>query len=294
MTLRVGGAAVHPAARCAAREFRPPCPVHTLWQHTAPTHSRLAGSSLGQVSKYTDPSFLDTYVSAAKAAAAAVGAAEAPRPLQLWMGETSGAGGATDGAQLVIGKVLGLFWFADKLGAAAAAGHAVVCKQQFQYQLRSQPGGGVAVTPEFWLTQLWRALMGRDVLTVTGGGGSVRCYAHKSRAVGGGGASGNQVVMVVINLAAEAAAVPITLQLGGGGGGGGGGAVLTASEHKQYQLTAWPNPQDLQSNATALNGRPLELGAAPAPLIPAFVPRTVAGSTVASAGFSVTFAVFDL
>jgi hypothetical protein len=47
----------------------------------------------------------------------------------LWMGETSGAGGATHGAHLVIGRFLGAFWSADKLGAAAATGHSVVMKQ---------------------------------------------------------------------------------------------------------------------------------------------------------------------
>jgi hypothetical protein len=42
------------------------------------------------------------------------------------MGETSGAGGATQGAELVKGCFLGLFWLADKLGAAAKTGHSVL------------------------------------------------------------------------------------------------------------------------------------------------------------------------
>ena len=50
----------------------------------------------------------------------------------LWMGETSGAGGATHGADLVKGRFLGVFWLADKLGIAAATGHSVVCKQQYR------------------------------------------------------------------------------------------------------------------------------------------------------------------
>eukprot|EP01052_Picozoa_sp_SAG31_P011112 SAG31_NODE_622_length_13493_cov_7.301254_10_plen_557_part_00 len=231
------------------------------------------------VSKYTDPIFLNTYISAANTAASVVKAVEDPS-LQLWMGETSGAGGATEGAHMVIGKFLGVFWFADKLGAAAATGHAVVCKQQFQYQVISQRGGGVVVTPEFWLTKLWQALMGSEVLAVSGGGGKIRCYAHRRFG------DHNQVAVVVINLGAEMASVPITLQANG--------RALHASEHQQYQLTAWPNPTDLQSNGTALNGEQLELGASPTQLIPNFIARAVPGMTVVSAGYSVTFACFTV
>ena len=38
-------------------------------------------------------------------------------------------------------------------------------------------GSGVAVSPEYWVSLLWKQLMGRGVLAVSGGGGVVRVYA---------------------------------------------------------------------------------------------------------------------
>lgn len=84
-------------------------------------------------------------------------------------------------------------------------GHAVVCKQQFQYQVVSERGGGVSVTPEFWLTQLWRKLMGTRVLDVVGDrSGSLRVYAHGQQSGSG------PVAVLVINLARTPADVTIS------------------------------------------------------------------------------------
>ena len=133
------------------------------------------------VSQYTDPAFLDTYVGEAKQAEGQFLAYQKTTnpAAQLWMGETAGAGGACTGSHQVIGKFVAVFWYADKLGAAAAARHSVVIKQEFLDQVVAVPGGGVTVTPEFWLSTMWRETMGRDVLSVGGDrGGNIRVYAH--------------------------------------------------------------------------------------------------------------------
>ena len=80
------------------------------------------------------------------------------------------------------------FWFQSRLSGS-----------RYPSIVQSTPGGGVKVSPEFWVAQLWRRLMGRFVLDIQqqqqqqqqdgghGGDssgdsgslpGSVRVYAH--------------------------------------------------------------------------------------------------------------------
>ena len=55
----------------------------------------------------------------------------------------------------------------------------MVLKQEFADQVLPVPGGGVTVTPEFWLSHIWRVTMGQKVLAVSGDRtGAVRVYAH--------------------------------------------------------------------------------------------------------------------
>ena len=154
-----------------------------------------------------------------------------------------------------------------------------VCKQQYQYQAyAARPdGSGVAVSPEYWVTFLWRHFMGRGVLKVVGGGGLVRVYA----ASGSASAGGAVVTAVIINLGENITKVPITIE--------GGSTAIT--KHELYTLTAWPDGRDMQSNGTALNGRALQLrpdGTAPA----VAAPPAVAGTEVSAPPLSVSFGVF--
>ena len=213
-------------------------------------------------SQYLDPSFLDGYVTAANLAASAVNKfrSDTGAAPMLWMGETSGAGGATRGAHLVIGRFLGVFWFADKLGAAAATGHSVVCKQQYQYQAFSvnADGSGVSASPEYWLALAWRNFMLGGVLRVSGGGGLVRVYASLQQPDRDAGWKPGQISVVVINLGATAAKVPLKVS---------GGA--DAKSHHLHSLTAFPDATDMQSNRTAWDGKELQLkpdGTPPFPL----------------------------
>jgi hypothetical protein len=231
--------------------------------------------------EYLDPSFLDGYATAAQLAQTVVQKfkADTGASPELWMGETSGAGGATHGAHLVIGRFLGIFWFADKLGVAAATGHSVVCKQQYQYQAFLGSSGEVEVSPEYWLSYLWKKLMGRGVLQVHGGGGLVRVYASVDHH-----ASGGAITAVVINLGPSNASVPV--------------AIRSSKQqqrdvpvsHELYSLSAWPDASDMQANRTALNGRELKLGADGT--APTLDPVIGQGLVVEAPGLSVSFAVF--
>lgn len=233
-------------------------------------------------SEYLDPKFLDTYVDAAKEASASTQKFRSTRGADpmLWMGETSGAGGATTGAHLVIGRFLGVFWYADKLGAAAITGHSVVMKQQYQYEAfaATSDGSGVTASPEYWISLLWKRHMGPGALPVTGGGGLVRVYASLD--------SSGVVAAVVINLGLNLTQVQVAIIAAAADIKG-----TPAEQHDRYTLTAWPDPSDMQSNATAINGKEVRLGVDGSP--PAFDPVRANGSLVSAPARSVSFLVFQ-
>ena len=246
------------------------------------------------VSDYLSPSFLDGYVASARQAQKLL--ADCPacvsKRTRLWMGETSGAGGACDGAKNVTGKFVGVFWNADKLGAAAATGHSVVCKQQYANDAQWTPPTAVGlsvidVTPEWWLSLIWKRLMlgaGTEVFQVAstaGQGSTVRAYAQ-------GNAQTGDIGVVIINLGATNASVPIVVSSAALPSG-----VSGFSTFSEYALTAHPVPSDMQATRAALNGVELQLqpGGAPPPLPP---PRSVAGHVVSAPPFSVVFAVFKV
>ena len=243
-------------------------------------HHYYTAGKMGVVStaEYLDPQFLDTYVDAAQVASAVVQKfrADSGANPMLWMGETSGAGGATHGSHLVIGRFLGVFWSADKLGAAARTGHSVVMKQTYLYTAfaAKADGSGVAASPEYWVSLLWKRHMGAGALAVSGGGGLVRVYASL--------ATGGVVTAVVINLGANATLVPVAIT------GSGGGAV--AQQHERYTLTAWPDATDMQANATAVNGEEVRLG--PGGVAPTLTPASAQGTVVSVPARSVSFVVF--
>lgn len=131
-------------------------------------------------SQFTDPAFLDKYRVQAAGQVAAHRVYNKRRfdhgadPVQLWMGETGGAGGATAGATEVNGHFLDAFWYADKLGIAAQLGHAVVCRQSLADLITTQGAKPTAhfgpqpvVHPAYWLALLWKRIMGTQVLPVS-------------------------------------------------------------------------------------------------------------------------------
>ncbi len=113
--------------------------------------------------QFTDPAFLDMYKKQATAQVEAHRIYNKRRfdhgsdPVQLWMGETGGAGGATAGATQVNGHFRDAFWYADKLGIAAQLGHDVVCRQSLADLITTQGAKPTAhfgpqplVYPAYW------------------------------------------------------------------------------------------------------------------------------------------------
>ena len=93
--------------------FAPRKPIDVVTWH----HYYTAGpGNPVTAAEYTNPAFLNGYSASAEEAAGTFDKYTAGRgpAAQLWMGETSGAGGACAGADQVIGKFLGVFWYVSR------------------------------------------------------------------------------------------------------------------------------------------------------------------------------------
>jgi heparanase 1 len=217
--------------------------------------------------------------------------------IQLWLGETGGAGGATATADQVTGKFLGCFWWADKLGTAAVTGHHVVARQDWTelvQQVGKNQDASIVVAPSFWVALLWKTLVGRDVLAIDASSysnellptnasrtGSTRYYAFDSKTTATSQA-GNGVVVVVVNLAKEAHTLPLSID---------GVAAGSAAAWKQYSLTA--GGSSLSTTDIHLNGRKLAVGDGGAIPAGALAPANMSkGSKVEVPALSVSFLVF--
>lgn len=227
------------------------------------------------VDDFADPAFLNKFVAKAGDAASVTAAYRAAHGAELWLGETSGAGGATAGAKDVRYKFIGVFWYADKLGSTAAAGHRVVARQSLTELIRADP---VEATPAYWLALLWKRNVGRNVLSVAGNNsGEVRVYAHAREY-----SDAKSVGVVIINLAASAQEVGLTFA----------GAARTSSPHGEYHLTAWPDAANMSSTGIALNGKKLDAGSGGS--LPALEPQRSSAAAVTVAARSVAFVTYPL
>ena len=72
----------------------------------------------------------------------------------------------------------------NKLGAAAAAGQSVVIRQTFYHGHYALIGEDLQPNPDFWISALYKKLVGRKVLKINGhenNGNSLRLFAHCSK-----------------------------------------------------------------------------------------------------------------
>ncbi len=130
--------------------------------------------------------------------AAEVGSAAAAHAsrAQLWLGETGNA--QCGGEPGVSDAFAGAFWWADQLGLLARRGTQVVVRQTLSgsnYGLLDEDT--LEPAPDYWLSVLWKRLMGTRVLDARAVSGDrlVRAYAHST--VGRPGA----VTLLLLNLA---------------------------------------------------------------------------------------------
>lgn len=96
----------------------------------------------------------------------------------VWLGETGHA--QCGGQSGLSGRFVSTLWWADQLGLLALQGHKVQIRQSLvgsDYGLLREDN--FEPTPDYWLSLLWKKLMGRRVLKTTEiKTGTIRSYAH--------------------------------------------------------------------------------------------------------------------
>ncbi|XP_057686572.1 heparanase [Corythoichthys intestinalis] len=160
---------------------------------------------------FLDPKVLDSLALKIKQIVQEVKRLSPGKP--VWLGETGSAyGGGAPGLSDTFAA--GFMWL-DKLGLAARGGVSVVMRQVLigsgAYHLLDER---LDPLPDFWLTLLYKHVVGTDVLSpdgfsATAGGGRVRLYLHSATPRYGEGA----VTLISVNLNKMAANVRVPRRL---------------------------------------------------------------------------------
>ncbi|EDO32634.1 predicted protein, partial [Nematostella vectensis] len=195
-----------------------------------------------------------------------------------WMGETSSAygGGATNMSDRY---VAGFTWL-DKLGIAAMLQQDVVIRQTFfggRYGLLTLD---LLPTPDYWLSLLYKRLVGQRVLDVQDAqkeGRMTRVYAHCTNTQNTNYNAG-AVTIIALNINTETA---VTLRMTG---------FLQGLDADQFLLT--PTNGDLQSSDVELNGEVLKL--VDDHTLPSLSPRRVAHDNIVVPPLSFGFFVVPM
>ncbi len=146
---------------------------------------------------------------------------------KLWVGESGSA--QCGGEPELSDRFVSCFWWADQLGLGARAQHHVMIRQSLiggDYGLIDRLK--IKPRPDYWVSWLWKRLMGRAVFEVQSPHHMLRAYCHSS-------AQGVGKTLLLINLSGK----PLTIQTEGFG-----------SVKQQYALTA----KHLQSKRIRING----------------------------------------
>jgi heparanase 1 len=147
---------------------------------------------------------------------------------ELWTGETGSA--QCGGQPKLSDRFASSFWWADQLGQGARLGQKVMIRQ-------SLIGGDYGLIdrltlkprPDYWITWLWKSLMGEEVFDVASDHDKLRVYCHRDRRCNGW-------VVLLINLG-DFRLMPNFQSLG--------------QVRERYIVTA----KDLQSKKVRINGK---------------------------------------
>lgn len=147
---------------------------------------------------------------------------------ELWTGETGSA--QCGGQPKLSDRFISCFWWADQLGLGALNDQKVMIRQ-------SLIGGDYGLVdrltlkprPDYWLSWLWKTLMGTQVFAVPSPHHMLRCYCHNTP-----GSDGK--TLLIVNLSGR----PFRLEILGFG-----------SLVQQYALTA----KKLKSKRVRINGK---------------------------------------
>ena len=96
--------------------------------------------------------------------------------MPIYLGETAGACGG--GAQDLSGTYISGFLWLDKLGISAASGLTAVMRQTFFHGRYGLLDDNVNPRPDYWLSFLYKALVGSQVFDLMTSSPEVRMYAH--------------------------------------------------------------------------------------------------------------------
>ncbi|XP_046584058.1 heparanase-like [Haliotis rubra] len=190
--------------------------------------------------------------------------------LVAWLGETSsGYGGGTPG----IGDryVAGNLWL-DKLGVSAKYGFKRVLRQSLFGGHYSLTDSNNDPTPDYWLTLLYKRLVGNKVFDVPSSSTSIRLYAHCTKLNNVYNYKPGSITVYALNLNKD----PILLTI----------SDLNINSMDRFWLT--PEGGDLTSTKVQLNGNTLELVNNQ---IPHMMPRSLGSGTMKVPGNSFGFIV---
>ncbi|KAJ8894834.1 hypothetical protein PR048_000141 [Dryococelus australis] len=185
--------------------------------------------------------------------------------------ETSSAykGGATN----ITDRFVDGFMWLDKLGLAAKLGVDVVCRQNLygnKYSLLNIDN--FDPNPDWWLSVLYKKLVGTGILNTTIPTGSVRLYAQCSKT------SPGSIVLFGMNLNSQGADVQVKSSATG----------VKAGKVLAYVLTG---ESGLQSQTVLLNGKRLVMESNYS--LPKLEPVTVSASPLHLPAFSLAFFVLE-
>eukprot|EP00794_Sanderia_malayensis_P009600 gene9600-10587_t len=209
-------------------------------------HFYYGASKNATLHNFTDPAYLDIFMQKANDAKKIVASSPTTKDIPIWVGETGSTYGG--GAHNLSDRFAAGFLWLDKLGLAARLNISVIIRQTLmggQYALVDKD---LNPTPDYWISVLYKQLVGYRVLNVTNSlqaNRTVRVYAHCVNTYGDHKYEKGAITMFAINLnATEDAYINLTGSLKG----------LGAS---QYLLQAADG--DVTSKDVMLNGVVLEM-----------------------------------
>jgi len=196
---------------------------------------------------FTSVDYLDTFITYGSQALNIIHRSfkNLPHP-PVWIGETSSTYGG--GSDIGMSYVAGFLWL-DKLGLAAQMNIKVVVRQTLKGGSYSLMDKNYNPAPDYWSSALYKQLVGRTVLNVTGyltPGRNVRIYAHCVNPVGGLGYKPYSIVLMILNLNKNETA-NIDIQ----------NPLLQSLEVDQFLFS--PLNGELEDTMVELNGEPMKM-----------------------------------